>query len=100
MPSAHSVHASVKAYCSSFFLRFGPVQRQLLQRTDRVKGVELHPTEPWSVHKLLCVFWLRTSLELPQCKRACAAFIITLVLLRAQAPGQPVQWQRTNLQLH
>ena len=23
------------------------LQRQLLQRTDRVKGVELHPTEPW-----------------------------------------------------
>lgn len=24
-------------------------QRQLHQRTDRVKGVELHPTEPWCV---------------------------------------------------
>lgn len=27
--------------------RFLHVQRQFLQRSDRVKGVDLHPSEPW-----------------------------------------------------
>ena len=31
------------------------IKRQLLQRTDRVKGVDLHPSEPWRVSDVIWV---------------------------------------------
>jgi len=36
------------------------LQKQLVQRSDRVKGVELHPTEPW------CGWIARTPAPIPQ----------------------------------